>query len=123
MGDYRPPPVSMGNVFYDEIELPDTDRCWLFQRLHTYKEWIVDFCVELRLEGADGKHFPIERVDCCHGEIHRHHFPANGPERSDSLVDLHTGMRQQVTEEYYRAYDDIVDNSAYKVRQWRHGQV
>jgi hypothetical protein len=121
MGDYRPPPLSMADETTDMIELPGEKGRWLFQRVRIYKGRVVDFCVELQLEDEDGNHFPIERVDCHHGEIHRHHFPKSGDERADKLLDLYVGMRDQVTAEYLRAYDDIVDDFEAKVGRWKNG--
>lgn len=122
MGDYRPPPLSMADEMEDLIELPGEEGYRLFQRVRVYRGLVVDFAVELQLRDDDGKYFPIERVDCCHGTVHRHHFPRQGPEPAPiPLLDLHSGMRRQVTDEYFRAYDDIVDNFEYKVRRWRNG--
>ncbi|NIL84721.1 hypothetical protein RhoFasGS6_02094 [Rhodococcus fascians] len=101
----------------------------LFQRIHVYRGVVVDFCIKLEvrpdgllLTDDDMSVHPwseIQRTDCCHSTVHRHHFDRNHNETSKhDLVVLGPFDGPVVNSEHGVAYDYVLDNYESLVRQW-----
>lgn len=73
----------------DETEFPvELDGGHRFvHRFYVYRALIVDFAITHLYEHA-GEVATIARIDCCHGEVHRHVFDRRGGELSRSVIQV-----------------------------------
>lgn len=113
------PPLDE-DVYRHELGVLDVGAIALVQKIETYRDRIYRFALMLDCMTDDGTDHPIERVDTCHAEVHRHRFGLSGAEHARVLICPYSADDHRlVTEEHDRALDDLIDNWEHKVREWR----
>lgn len=116
-------PVSTGSLreiqrTYDLLVDPPR-RAQVFVRVlgHRRTGQVHDFCLVLYVEDATGRH-EVERVDCCHSQLHRHVFRRGGDERRKVIRELYPGDEVYLGDEFQREYEDMIDQWADRYRRW-----
>lgn len=112
--------------FNQEIDTGELDslrrRIVLFVRLYEYRGMVVDFCFRVVVVDSDDVETEVERVDCCHGVVHRHYFDSEGVDLGRRLelrrLFDQDGVWQQVDAICSEQNDYYFDNYHDIVRRW-----
>jgi hypothetical protein len=120
---YEPPPEHACTVDEGPIDIgvdPDRDeRHVLYRKMHFYRGNLVWFSLQQSIVRGGENHI-ITRIDCCHGEVHRHVFvEGEGEVDRLSLVTIPPKGHAVVGAEFDRYLDEMTANWEAKVRAWR----
>ncbi len=61
----------------------------------------------------------MERIDCCHSEVHRHIFYRDRPESRRGIRELFPGDERILGDEFVEAYADLVEHWIDKYERWK----
>lgn len=117
-----PPPSGECQEECTPIELSPADRITV--RLWFWRGRTVDFAIMLEAFDDDVELWrDVARVDCCHGEVHRHEFARSGAERRVVIApipaDDEEGAWDLLGREYDRAHKDLISGWDSYVQKWR----
>lgn len=120
---YVPPPMDDCNEESTSIEVSPIDR--VVVRLRFWHGRTVDFAVMLDSFDEDaGQWCNVVRVDCCHGEVHRHELCRSGrPERRLVISPIPADDNEKawvlLAREYDQAQEDLISGWDSYVGKWR----
>lgn len=99
----------------------DHDGCvFLLQQLEQYNTRIYWFCLTLVVITNSGADLHVERVDTCHGEVHRHRFCGSGnKEEKIGICGFEPGDHKLLEIEHDRAYEDYLVTWSTRIADWR----
>lgn len=115
---YKPPDKSMGSILDYPIDLATGH--YLVIRQHIYRENAVDFAVMQFYEDDDGR-YEVARIDCCHGEVHRHGFKRNSKEETRHSIQQITVDGSQwatVNTQYESCLEKMTSEFMENYRRW-----
>jgi len=115
---YVPPVKSLCDVIEMPIDVGDGNVIYLKQ--HVYRNLTVWFAI-MHNYTVYGETHEIQRIDCCHSEVHEHIFSRTKPEYRKVLVEIDQSKNpwETVDAEYEPAYDRYIDNYEENQRRWR----
>lgn len=116
--EYVPPDKSMCDLLEMPIDLGEGHEVYIKQQL--YKNLTVDFAIMQYYTDMEVRH-EVQRVDCCHSEVHEHIFSRTKKERRRVIAEIHVDHEpwKTVDAEYEPAYDRYIDGFQENQRRWR----
>ena len=110
-----------GDLFRDsltyELGRMGDIRVDLSMRMAVHRGQVRDFSLSLWMESGAGR-FELERVDCCHSEIHRHRFYQHKPEDRVTMYELDPGDEIIVDGEYQIQYEYLITHWEQILGRW-----
>lgn len=103
----------------------DGETVWLFFGLWHYRHRLMHFCVELSIRDEGGQNLrKVERVDTCHGVVHRHRFRSSGaPDdnvgSTNHLYALAPNMHNELGASYDEHFERLSSQWPQLIERWR----
>lgn len=115
---YNPPENSVCEIIEMPIDLGGGNVIYLKQ--HVYRSLTVWFAMMHYYTDYDVVH-EVQRIDCCHSEVHEHLFSRTKKEQRILIVEIdpEKDSWKTVDAEYEPAYDRYFDNYEENQRRWR----
>ena len=115
---YNPPEVSVCIINEMPIDLGDGNVIYLKQRI--YREYTVFFAI-MHYYKDYGQEHEVQRIDCCHSEVHEHLFSRTKPETRKIIVEIDPDKDpwKTIDAEFEPAYDRYIGNYQENHRRWR----
>lgn len=120
---YEPPTAGECQVEEGIVYLAPDER--FVHRVHYFDHRMVDFCLEIQVRERD-TWWPVARIDCTHGHIHRHQLTRSGENDHQTVLcrlpsdDNHEAWKL-VANQHELACADLDSKWDAYMKRWRQG--